>query len=452
MIEREVHGMQGEAAGRFVAAAVHGVAADDMAERLELGADLVLAARMRAHPRQRVTAADQGRLEERRRRRGADLLELANVVVGTLRRGLHGPRLRNAILPHVQEPGAGRRQQPLVQAGPVVVHLEVAELVREMRGRMRAIDDRGDAARTRHARDVLHREDLPRQVGDVAEVDELRLRCDGLREHVVEIIHGGGGHREGEFVEFDAVAADALPKNFSTPHGITGSNDGKIYVADRRGNRIQVERELARRRWSAVIQGFRTRDAAFRIFLDVLDPNLIETQGTDIGRAIETSLKAFDVRDRKHRVLLLLTDGEDHSGEAERAAEEAAKEGVMVYTVGIGLPSGVPIPVDNGNGQVSYKKDADGNIVTSRMDPDLLERIAQKTGGKFYHAEPGHYELLDVLKEINGMEKREFDEDKFTRFEDRYQIPLAIGLALLVAEMLISDRRRRKREWTGRFS
>ncbi|HAO99484.1 MAG TPA: hypothetical protein DCQ83_05520 [Fibrobacteres bacterium] len=192
--------------------------------------------------------------------------------------------------------------------------------------------------------------------------------------------------------------------------------------------------------------------AAFRIFLDVLDPNLIETQGTDIGRAIETSLKAFDVRDRKHRVLLLLTDGEDHSGEAERAAEEAAKEGVMVYTVGIGLPSGVPIPVDNGNGQVSYKKDADGNIVTSRMDPDLLERIAQKTGGKFYHAEPGHYELLDVLKEINGMEKREFDEDKFTRFEDRYQIPLAIGLALLVAEMLISDRRRRKREWTGRFS
>jgi Ca-activated chloride channel homolog len=192
--------------------------------------------------------------------------------------------------------------------------------------------------------------------------------------------------------------------------------------------------------------------SAFRIFLDVLDPNLIETPGTDIGRAIETSVKAFDARDRKYRVMLLLTDGEDHSGGAERAAEEAAKEGVIIYTVGIGLPSGVPIPVKDENGQMTYKKDADGNFVTSRMDPELLQRIAQKTGGKFYHAEPGHFELLDVLKEINGMEKRDLDADRFTRFEDRYQIPLALGIILLTLEMLISDRRRRKQAWTGRFT
>ena len=192
--------------------------------------------------------------------------------------------------------------------------------------------------------------------------------------------------------------------------------------------------------------------SAFRIFLDVLDPNLIETPGTDIGRAIETSMKAFDPSDRKYRVLLLLTDGEDHSGGAEAAAAEAAKEGVIVYTVGIGLTSGVPIPIKDEYGRVAYKKDVDGNIVASRMDPELLKKIAQLTGGKFYHAEPGHYELLDVLKEINGMEKRETDADKFTRFEDRYQLPLAIALALLIAETLISDRRRRKREWAGRFT
>jgi len=192
--------------------------------------------------------------------------------------------------------------------------------------------------------------------------------------------------------------------------------------------------------------------SAFRIFLDVLDPNLIETPGTDIGRAIETSVKAFDAKDRKYRVMLLLTDGEDHSGGAERAAEEAAKEGVIIYTVGIGMPSGVPIPVKDENGQMTYKKDADGNFVTSRMDPELLQRIAQKTGGKFYHAEPGHFELLDVLKEINGMEKRDLDADRFTRFEDRYQIPLALGIVLLALEMLISDRRRRKQAWTGRFT
>ncbi len=192
--------------------------------------------------------------------------------------------------------------------------------------------------------------------------------------------------------------------------------------------------------------------SAFRIFLDVLDPNLIETPGTDIANAIETSVKAFDPTDRKYRVLLLLTDGEDHSGRAEKAAEEAAKNGVIIYTVGIGLPSGVPIPVKDANGLVSYKKDAEGNIVASRMDPDLLKKIAQLTGGKFYHAQPGHYELLDVLQEINGMEKRETDADKFTRFEDRFQWPLAIAILLLVAEMLISDRRGRKRPWAGRFA
>ena len=191
--------------------------------------------------------------------------------------------------------------------------------------------------------------------------------------------------------------------------------------------------------------------SAFRIFLDVLDPNLIETPGTDIASAIEASAKAFDPTDRKYRVLLLLTDGEDHSGLAEKAAEEAAKNGVIIYTVGIGLPSGVPIPLKDENGVVSYKKDAEGNIVASRMDPDLLKKIAQLTGGKFYHAEPGHYELLDVLKEINNMEKRETDADKFTRFEDRYQWPLAIALLLLAIEMLISDRRSKKRVWAGRF-
>jgi len=191
---------------------------------------------------------------------------------------------------------------------------------------------------------------------------------------------------------------------------------------------------------------------AFRIFLDVLDPNLIETQGTDIGRGIETATRAFDPKERKYKVMLLLTDGEDHSGGAETAAEEAAKEGVIIYTVGIGLTSGVPIPIKDANGQVSYMKDDDGNIVTSRMDPELLQKIASMTGGKYYHAEPDQFELQDVLKEINGMEKRDLDADRFTRFEDRFQLPLAIALALLVLETLISDRRRRKREWSGRFT
>lgn len=191
---------------------------------------------------------------------------------------------------------------------------------------------------------------------------------------------------------------------------------------------------------------------AFKIFLDVLGPDLIPTPGTDIAGAIEASLKAYDPKDRKYRVLVLLTDGEDHSGRAEKMAEEAAKMGVAIYTVGIGLPSGVPIPLKDEQGNVSYKKDRQGNIVTTRLDEVLLQKIALATNGKYYHAEPGRFELEDVLKEIGKMEKRELESERMSQYEDRFQIPLGIALVLLIAEMLISDRKKRRKEWEGRFT
>lgn len=191
---------------------------------------------------------------------------------------------------------------------------------------------------------------------------------------------------------------------------------------------------------------------AFKIFLDVLGPELIPTPGTNITGAIETALKAFEAKDRKYRVMVLLTDGEDHSGQAEKLAEEAARMGVAIFTVGIGLPSGVPIPLKDEHGNVAYKKDRNGNVVTTKLDEVLLQKIALATNGKYYHAEPGRFELEDVLKEIAKMEKRELDSERMSQYEDRFQVPLGIALALLIAEMLISDRRRRRKEWEGRFS
>jgi Ca-activated chloride channel family protein len=191
---------------------------------------------------------------------------------------------------------------------------------------------------------------------------------------------------------------------------------------------------------------------AFRIFLDVLEPGLIEAPGTDLSRAMETALEAFPPGEGKHRVMVLLTDGEDHGGRALEIAEKAAEAGVVIYTVGIGSEAGVPIPVQDGTGQRVYKRDNRGEIVSTKLAPDLLAKIASTTGGEFYHAQPGRFELLDVLKKINAMEKRTLDSQQLSRFEERYQIPLAIVLVLLVLEMLISDRRRRKRVWSGRFS
>lgn len=191
---------------------------------------------------------------------------------------------------------------------------------------------------------------------------------------------------------------------------------------------------------------------AFKIFLDVLGPDLIPTPGTDLGGALEAALKAFDPKERKYRVVVLLTDGEDHFGRAEKVAEEAARLGAAVFTVGIGSTEGVPIPLKQGDGSVTYKKDRQGNVVTTRLDEVLLQKISLATAGKYYHAEPGRFELEEVLKEINKMEKRETEGERFSHFEERFQIPLGIALILLVAEMLISDRRTRKKAWSGRFS
>lgn len=191
---------------------------------------------------------------------------------------------------------------------------------------------------------------------------------------------------------------------------------------------------------------------AFKVFLDVLGPDLIATPGTDLGGALETALKAFDPKERKYRVIVLLTDGEDHFGRAEKVAEEAAKTGAAIFTVGIGSAGGVPIPLKASDGTVSYKKDRRGNVVTSRLDEVLLQKLSLATGGKYYHAEPGRFELEEVLKEINKMEKRELESERFSHFEERFQIPLGIALLLLLIEMLLSDRRTRKKEWSGRFS
>ncbi len=191
---------------------------------------------------------------------------------------------------------------------------------------------------------------------------------------------------------------------------------------------------------------------AFRVFLDVLEPGLIDAPGTDLGRALEEALKAFPPGEGRHRAIVLLTDGEDHGKRTAEVVEEIARRGIVVHTVGVGSPGGVPIPVTDASGRRTYKRDARGEVVSTRLDPEALARIARATGGEFHHARPGRFELLDVLEKINAMEKRSYDAEQVTRREERFQLPLAAALVLLVLEFLVSDRRRRSAAWNGRFS
>lgn len=185
--------------------------------------------------------------------------------------------------------------------------------------------------------------------------------------------------------------------------------------------------------------------SAAKMFLDIIDVNLIPQPGTAIGEAIRTSIKAFNQKERKYKVLILLTDGEDHDSDPLGAAEEASKEGIRIYTIGIGSVVGEPIPFKDKQGQVSgFKKDQEGSVVVSRLDESTLQKIALTTGGKYYHATSGEMELDKIYDDISKMEKKELEGRLMTQYEDRYQYFLLISAVFLTIEFLLSERRSKK--------
>jgi Ca-activated chloride channel family protein len=192
--------------------------------------------------------------------------------------------------------------------------------------------------------------------------------------------------------------------------------------------------------------------SAARLFLSIMDIDLIPQPGTAIGNAIRTGVKGFNAKERKYKVMILITDGEDHETDPLEAAKEAEKEGVIIYTVGIGSPQGVPIPQYNRSGvQTGFKKDRDGAIITTKLDVLTLQKIAYQTGGKYYLASTGEAELEEIYNEISDLEKKELVSKQFSQYEDRFQIFLALGFILLIIETFIPERKKQKAEWRGRF-
>jgi len=193
---------------------------------------------------------------------------------------------------------------------------------------------------------------------------------------------------------------------------------------------------------------------AAKIFLDVLEPGLIPTPGTNLIAAIQTAMESFESAERKHKVLVLITDGEDTGGEdVMKMVENAEREGVVIYPVGIGSPQGVPIPVIDERGvPVGFKKNREGEVVVTKLDELTLEKIALQTGGKYYRASSGEAELDRIYEAIAGMDKKELASLKFSQFEERFQYVLGFALILLVIEMLLAERRKVKLQSRERFA
>ena len=192
---------------------------------------------------------------------------------------------------------------------------------------------------------------------------------------------------------------------------------------------------------------------AAKMFLDILDPDVIPIPGTAIGKAIRVALRGFNQKERKYKVMVLLTDGEDLMSDPIKVAKVAAQEGVRIYTVGIGSPQGAPIPLRDDKGRLlEYKKDRKNQTVMSKLDELTLEKIALLTDGKYYRSTIRGMELDRIYEDISKLEKKELKSRQYSQYEDRYQYFLLVAILALMAEGLLSDRRRKKAEWRGRFA
>lgn len=203
---------------------------------------------------------------------------------------------------------------------------------------------------------------------------------------------------------------------------------------------------------SSYIQMPLTSDySAMKLFLDQVDCGLISTQGTAIGDAIGKAMESFGYGDPERRweknnsrAIILISDGENHEDDAESAARQAASEGVLVCTVGMGLPEGAPIPEYSRGQRIGYKKDRDGNTVTTMLNEQMLASVADAGGGIYVRAGNVNAGMHDIVKAIEHLEKASFGEAMFSEYESRYMYPLAGTLVCLLAEVLIFERRNKK--------
>lgn len=181
----------------------------------------------------------------------------------------------------------------------------------------------------------------------------------------------------------------------------------------------------------------------FLLSLDDLSTETIPRPGTSISGAIKEAIDVFKGPEKKFKVLILITDGEELEGNALNAANEAAQAGIRIYCVGVGTTEGDLIPVIDEQGERAYIADKQGQAVKSRLNEDLLKRIAVATGGSYVHATQSDFGLTLIYdKSISKLEKHEIEAKMKKRYQERYQIFLGIAIALLLLEPLFSERKR----------
>ena len=173
-----------------------------------------------------------------------------------------------------------------------------------------------------------------------------------------------------------------------------------------------------------------------RAFARKLSPAMVRTQGTDLGAAIKLASMSFSSQSEGSRVMILITDGENHESDALEAAQAAAEKGIAIYTIGIGTPEGAPVMIGG-----DYLTDEKGDMVVSKLDEKTLQKIASETGGAYVRATKQSIGLKEIVDRLKELDESDLATTRFEAFDEQYQYPLAVALLLLLIEWLILDRR-----------
>ena len=178
--------------------------------------------------------------------------------------------------------------------------------------------------------------------------------------------------------------------------------------------------------------------ATARNFVNNISTDMVSRQGTAMGAAIDLAMNSFSSGSEGSRVLILISDGENHEDDPVAAAKAAAERGIKIYTIGIGTPEGAPIRL-NGD----FIKDEEGNIVVSKLDETTLEQVALATGGGYIRSTKQSIGLDEIIAKVNENEKKNLVSKVFDDFSEQFQYPLGCALLLLLINMIMIDRKNR---------
>ena len=181
---------------------------------------------------------------------------------------------------------------------------------------------------------------------------------------------------------------------------------------------------------------------ASQLFLDALDTKMIPNQGTDLSAALKTAMNVFNNEDDKFKVMVLVTDGEDHEGKAIELASTALNNGIITHAVGVGTVKGSLIPINNGSSN-NYKRNKNGTLITSKLNENTLIELASAGGGIYSRFNNRDSKYKEIMSAIDNMEKRSIETHIYSEYEDRYQFFATISFLLLTAGLIMPTRKKR---------